>query len=73
MKNKKFKELSEYERKRLEIINECTNDIKEYEKQTEKILSSKVKKIILNMYLFGFEYNLSNEQVLEIYEKKLLK
>ena len=31
MKNKKFEELSEYQRKRLETAEECANDIKKYE------------------------------------------
>lgn len=73
MKNKKIEELSEYQRKRLEIAKECANDIKEYEEQTKKTVSHKVRKFILNMYLFGLEHDLSKYQVLEIYEKQFLK
>lgn len=73
MKNKKFEELSEYQRKRLETAEKCANNIKEYEEQTGKIVSHKVRKFILDMYLFGLEYDLSKNQVFEIYEKKVLK
>ena len=69
MKNTKFEELSEYQRKRLETAKECANDIKGYEEQTEKTVSPKVRKFILDMYLFGLDYNLSKEQVFEMYEK----
>lgn len=34
MKATKFKELSEYQRKRLETAAECANDIKKYEELT---------------------------------------
>lgn len=73
MKNTKFEELNEYQRKRLETAEECTNDIKKYEEQTEKTVSPKVRKFILDMYLFGLEYDLSKDQVFEMYEKQLLK
>lgn len=73
MKNTKFEELSEYQRKRLETAEECANDIKKYEEQTEKIVSPKVRKFILDMYLFGLEHDLSKDQVFEMYEKQLLK
>lgn len=73
MKNTKFEELSEYQRKRLETAKKCANDIKKYEEQTEKTMSQKVKKFILNMYLFGLEYDLSKDQVFEMFEKQLLK
>lgn len=73
MKDTKFKELNEYQRKRLETAEKCANDIKKYEEQTEKTVSPKVRKFILDMYLFGLEYDLSKEQVLEMYEKQLLK
>lgn len=73
MKTTKFEKLSEYQRKRLETVEECANDIKEYEKQTEKTVSPKVRKFILDMYLFGLDYELSKEQVFEKYEKQLLK
>ena len=73
MNNKKFEELSEYQRKRSETAEKCANDIKEYEEQTGKTVSHKVRKFILDMYLFGLEYDLSKEQVLEMYEKQLLK
>lgn len=73
MKNTKFEELNEYQRKRLETAEKCANDIKKYEEQTEKTVSPKVRKFILNMYLFGLEYDLSKDQVFEMYEKQLLK
>lgn len=73
MKNTKFEELSEYQRKRLETAEECANDIKKYEEQTEKTVSPKVRKFILDMYLFGLEHDLSKDQVFEMYEKQLLK
>ena len=73
MKATKFKELSEYQRKRLETAAECANDIKKYEEQTEKTVSPEVRKFILDMYLFGLEHDLSKYQVLEMYEKQLLK
>lgn len=73
MKNTKFEELNEYQRKRLETAEECANDIKRYEEQTEKTVSPKVRKFILDMYLFGLEYDLSKDQVFEMYEKQLLK
>lgn len=73
MKNKKFEELSEHQRKRLETAEKCANDIKEYEEQTGKTVSPKVSKFILDMYLFGLKYDLSKNQVFEIYEKKVLK
>ena len=73
MKDTKFEELSEYQRKRLETAVECANDIKKYEKQTEKIVSKKVRKFILDMYLFGLDHHLSKERVFEIYEKQVLK
>lgn len=73
MKNTKFEELSEYQRKRLETAEECANDIKKYEEQTEKTVSPKVRKFILDMYLFGIEHDLSKNQVFEMYEKQLLK
>lgn len=73
MKNKKFEELSEYQRKRLETAEECANDIKKYEEQTEKTVSPKVRKFILDMYLFGLEHDLSKDQVFKIYEKQFLK
>ena len=57
MKNTKFEELSEYQRKRLETAEECANDIKKYEEQTKKTVSPKVRKFILDMYLFGLEYD----------------
>lgn len=73
MKNTKFEELSEYQRKRLETAEECANDIKKYEEQTEETVSPKVRKFILDMYLFGLEHDLSKDQVFEMYEKQLLK
>lgn len=73
MKNTKFEELSEYQRKRLETAEECANDIKEYEEQTEKTVSTKVRQFILDMYLYGLDHDLSKEQVFEMYEKQLLK
>lgn len=73
MKNKKIKELSEHQRKRLETAEKCANDIREYEEQTGKIVSHKARKFILDMYLFGLEYDLSKNQVFEFYEKKVLK
>ena len=73
MKNTKFEELSEYQRKRLETAEECANDIKEYEEQTEKTVSTKVRQLILDMYLYGLNHDLSKEQVFEMYEKQLLK
>lgn len=73
MKNTKFEELSEYQRKRLETAEECANDIKKYEEQTKKTVSPKVRKFILDMYLFGLEHDLSKDQVFEMYEKQLLK
>ncbi len=73
MKNTKFEELSEYQRKRLETAEECANDIKKYEEQTEKTVSPYVRKFILDMYLFGLEHDLSKDQVFEMYEKQLLK
>ncbi len=73
MKNTKFEELNEYQRKRLETAEECANDIKKYEEQTEKTVSPKVRKFILDMYLFGLEHDLSKDQVFEMYEKQLLK
>lgn len=73
MKNTKFEELSEYQRKRLKTAEECANDIKKYEEQTEKTVSPKVRKFILDMYLFGLEHDLSKNRVFEIYEKQLLK
>lgn len=73
MNNKKFEELSEYQRKRLETAEECANDIKKYEEQTGKTVSHKVRKFILDMYLFGLEHDLSKDQVFEMYEKQLLK
>lgn len=73
MNNKKFEELSEYQRKRLEATEECANDIKQYEEQTGRTVSHKVRKFILDMYLFGLEQDLSKYQVFEIYEKRFLK
>lgn len=73
MKNTKIEELNEYQRKRLETAEECANDIKKYEEQTEKTVSPKVRKFILDMYLFGLEHDLSKDQVFEMYEKQLLK
>lgn len=73
MKNTKFEELSEYQIKRLETAEECANDIKKYEEQTEKTVNSKVRKFILDMYLFGLKHNLSKDQIFEMYEKQLLK
>ncbi len=73
MNNKKFEELSEYQRKRLETAEKCANDIKEYEEQTGKTVSHKIRNFILDMYLFGLEHDLSKYQVFEIYEKKVLK
>ena len=73
MKATKFKELSEYQRKRVETAAECANDIKKYEELTEKTLSPKVRKFILDMYLFGLDHALSKDQVFEMFEKQLLK
>lgn len=73
MKNIKFEELNEYQRKRLETAEECASDIKKYEEQTEKTVSPKVMKFILDMYLFGLEHDLSKDQVFEMYEKQVLK
>lgn len=73
MKATEFKELSEYQRKRLETAEECANDIKKYEELTEKTFTPKVRKLILDMYLFGLDHDLSKDQVFEMFEKQLLK
>lgn len=70
MNNKKFEELSEYQRKRSETAEKCANDIKEYEEQTGKTVSHKVRNFILDMYLFGLEHDLSKYQVFEFMRKK---
>ena len=73
MNNKKFEELNEYQRKRLETAEECANDIKKYEEQTGKTVSYEVRRFMLDIYLLGLEHGLSKYQVLEIYDKQFLK
>lgn len=43
MNNKKFEELNEYQRKRLETAEECANDIKNMKNKPEKQLATKLE------------------------------